>query len=301
MIEALQECWEDLERQRDKILAVYDASEVTRAADRLGDTLKRVFVVVGDMEKAYRMFGKKKGFGKRVQALVHDIGTNSNAVLAAVSLAIADRPHMLYMMDEAPDHKKEELLNKCLEADRHYYGRGEKVDHEKAYDSYLWAAERGLPEAMFMVAWMFRHGVHVQQDQERCMHWLELAVKKDYIPAVNELGVILLDDADKLEKRYPLLQEATRQVSNVPDKATWFSLTWDGSITRRDCTCPRWLLQQRRSLTMLMMMMLQQLTCGHTSTGSQVRWRPNTKASPPTAGGLWIYLQRQPKLGTLRP
>lgn len=81
----------DLSRQREKILAVYDVREVSRSADRLGDTLKAVYDVLGDVEDTSVMFGKKKGFGKRVSALVHDIGTHANSLLAATSLAIADR------------------------------------------------------------------------------------------------------------------------------------------------------------------------------------------------------------------
>lgn len=91
MINQLVEVISDLDRQRDKILAVYDAREVQRSADRLGETLKVMYELVSDLEDTSVMFGKKKGFGMRVSALVHDIGTNSNALLAATSLAIADR------------------------------------------------------------------------------------------------------------------------------------------------------------------------------------------------------------------
>lgn len=91
MINQLQDVAMDLVRQRDKILAVCDAREVQRSADRLGETLKEVYELIGDIESTGVMFGKKKGFGKRVSALVHDIGTNANALLAATSLAIADR------------------------------------------------------------------------------------------------------------------------------------------------------------------------------------------------------------------
>lgn len=91
MINHLMDVASDLGRQRDKILAVYDAREVRRSADRLGETLKGVYDLVGDVEDTAVMFGKKKGFGKRFSALLHDIGTHSNSLLAATSLAIADR------------------------------------------------------------------------------------------------------------------------------------------------------------------------------------------------------------------
>lgn len=91
MINQLRNVTLDLGRQHDKILAVYDAREVRRAADRLGETLTEVYDLLGDVEATAIMFGKKKGFGKRVSALVHDIGTHANSLLAATSLAIADR------------------------------------------------------------------------------------------------------------------------------------------------------------------------------------------------------------------
>lgn len=91
MISQLRDVASDLNRQADKILAVYDTREVSRSADRLGETLKGVYDLLGDVEGTSIMFGRKRGFGKRVTALVHDIGTRANALLAATSLAIADR------------------------------------------------------------------------------------------------------------------------------------------------------------------------------------------------------------------
>lgn len=91
MINQLRDVTSDLGRQHDKILAVYEAREVRRSADRLGETLNGVYDLLGDVEDVAVMFGRKKGFGKRVSALVHDIGTHANSLLAATSLAIADR------------------------------------------------------------------------------------------------------------------------------------------------------------------------------------------------------------------
>lgn len=91
IINQLRDVASDLDRQHDKILAVYDAREVRRLADRLGSTLKGVYDLLGDIEATAVMFGKKKAFGKRVTALVQDIGMHANALLAATSLAIADR------------------------------------------------------------------------------------------------------------------------------------------------------------------------------------------------------------------
>lgn len=91
MINQLGDVANDLGRQTEKILAVYDTREVRNSADRLGETLKGVYDLLGDVEDTSIMFGKKRGFGKRVTALVHDVGTRSNALLAATSLAIADR------------------------------------------------------------------------------------------------------------------------------------------------------------------------------------------------------------------
>lgn len=91
MINQLRDVATDLGRQTKKILAVYDTREVRNSADRLGETLKGVYDLLGDLEDTSIMFGKKRGFGKRVSALVHDVGTRANALLAATSLAIADR------------------------------------------------------------------------------------------------------------------------------------------------------------------------------------------------------------------
>jgi hypothetical protein len=44
---------------------------------------------------------------------VHAIGTNGNALLAATSLAIADRPHMLYMVDSDTTPAKQKKVLYC--------------------------------------------------------------------------------------------------------------------------------------------------------------------------------------------
>lgn len=91
IINQLRDVANDLHRQHSKILAVYDAKEVCKSVDRLGETLKNVYELLGNIEDTALMFGKKKRFGMRISALVHDIGTYSNALLVATSLAIADR------------------------------------------------------------------------------------------------------------------------------------------------------------------------------------------------------------------
>ncbi|KAG5180249.1 hypothetical protein JKP88DRAFT_279665 [Tribonema minus] len=218
LIEGLRDTHADLKRQRDKILAVYDTLEVRRSADRLGTTLTHVFEVLSDVERAARMFGRKKGFGKRVQALVQELGTNANSLLAATSLAIADRPQMLYMVDAddgaPPKHKLEELIQRCLEGDRWYYGREGPPNFEKAHAAYLWAAERGFGEAQYMLAWMYKHGHFVTADAERCTHWLERAVERGYAPAMNELALLLLEEAEGISAAWPEVQAAFDELAS---------------------------------------------------------------------------------------
>lgn len=91
MINQLRDVANDLHRQQSKILAVYDTKEVCKSVDCLGETLKDVYELLGDIEDTHLMFGKRKKFGARISALVHDIGTYSNALLVSTSLAIADR------------------------------------------------------------------------------------------------------------------------------------------------------------------------------------------------------------------
>jgi TPR repeat protein len=219
LIASLHDTQRDLDKQRRKILAVYDAREVSRAADRLGGTISSVFDLLGDIQKASRLFGKKKKFGKRIQALLTDLGTNRNSLLGATSLAIADRPHVLYMMEEEETRrgngsdgspKRAELLAKCLEGDCAFYGRGGDVRMKDAYEAYLWAAERGLPEAMFMLAWIHRYGLYGEANMVKCKEWLEQGVERDHAPCMNELALLLLEDAEVYEARYPELADWVR-------------------------------------------------------------------------------------------
>ncbi|CAM9328628.1 unnamed protein product [Ectocarpus sp. 12 AP-2014] len=211
MINQLRDVASDLGRQAEKMLAVYDTREVRNSADRLGETLKGVYDLLGDVEGTAIMFGRKRGFGKRVTALVHDIGTRANALLAATSLAIADRPNVLYMADtgggEPPAPQQQELLKMCIEGDKFFFGRGENPNMSKAFEAYAWAAERGCAEAMYMMAWMYRVGSgSVDADAEQCQRWLERAVDKGYAPAMNDLATTLLEQADRTERAHPELK-----------------------------------------------------------------------------------------------
>lgn len=99
---------------------------------------------------------------------------------------------------------------------QYYYGRGEKANLKKAFEEYSWAAERGCTEAMYMSAWMYRAGAFAEVDVEKCKLWLERAVEKGYAPAMNDLGVILLGEADLLERIHPELK-ADRNMTTTSD------------------------------------------------------------------------------------
>lgn len=207
MLDNLRDTHADLRRQRDKVLAVYDTLEVKRSCERLEMTMSWVMGLLEDLEKANRMFGKKKAFGKRMQELVHDVGTNGNALLAATSLAIQDRPHMLYMVDSEkggpPKNKQDELRQKCSEADRHYYGREGFPNMKTAFEAYSWCAERGYGDAMFMLSTMYSKGQFIEKDEEKAKEWLEKGAACDHPACMHELANLLLKEADDCEREWP--------------------------------------------------------------------------------------------------
>ncbi len=61
---ALQDTFRDLTKQRDKILAVYNTYEVSRSGDKLGLTLAEAIELLGQVEKASVLFGKKSKLAK---------------------------------------------------------------------------------------------------------------------------------------------------------------------------------------------------------------------------------------------
>lgn len=54
-----------------------------------------------------------------------------------------------------------------------------------------------------MMACMYMAGGHMESDEEKSQLWLERAVEKGYAPALNNLAVILLGEADRLEEAHP--------------------------------------------------------------------------------------------------
>lgn len=59
---------------------------------------------------------------------------------------------------------------------------------------------------MVVLASMYKAGTHAEADREKCHFWLEKAVDKGYAPAMNDLAVVLLGEADRLEEAHPELK-----------------------------------------------------------------------------------------------
>ncbi len=219
---AFHDTLRDLTKHRNKILAVYDAYKVSHARDKLGFTLAKAIELLGQVERASVLFGKKSKLGKSIQTILRDIGTNRNVLLGATSLIISDRPHLLYMVDknDSEDREKERLrqdgdldekesILHCFEGDRSFYGRGEPVNYNKAAKAYAAAAMKGLPEAMYMLAVMHRFGKdRGLNDEEHHCHWLNSAIDKGYTPAMYDMGILMLDRANGLLSQYPSIIQA---------------------------------------------------------------------------------------------
>lgn len=54
-----------------------------------------------------------------------------------------------------------------------------------------------------MSAWMYGVGSYAETDPEKRQLWLQRAVDKGYAPAMNDLAVILLGEADRLDESHP--------------------------------------------------------------------------------------------------
>lgn len=88
----------------------------------------------------------------------------------------------------------------------------------KAFEAYSWAAERGCAEAMYMKVWI--HGVDsADADAGQCRLWLERAADKAYAPAMNDLAVALLGEADQTERAHPELKVDTGGVDGAAGAA----------------------------------------------------------------------------------
>lgn len=60
---------------------------------------------------------------------------------------------------------------------------------------------------MYMKAWIYRVGSSsTDADADQCQLWLERAVDKGYAPAMNDLAVSLLGEADQTERAHPELK-----------------------------------------------------------------------------------------------
>lgn len=110
----------------------------------------------------------------------------------------------------------------------------------KAFEAYSWAAERGCAEAMYMKAWIYRVGSsNTDADAEQCQLWLERAVDKGFAPAMNDLAVTLLGEADQTERAHTELKVDAGGVGGVAGAAGSVDAGADdssvGSTKRRRC------------------------------------------------------------------
>ncbi len=241
---AFHDTFRDLTKHRNKILAVYDAYEVSRAGEKLGLTLVEAIELLGQVERVSVLFGKKSKLGKLIQAILRDLGTNRNALLGATSLIIFDRPHLLYMVDKdntedreeeeeeslQQDSEEEESILLCLEGDRSFYGIGEPLNYNKAAKAYTSAAMKGLPEAMYMPAFMHRCGHCISNDEAKYCHWLNRLIEKDYAPAMYDMGILMLDWPDVLLSQCPSIVQAVNTAvanSNTEAQKNLLSTTYE--------------------------------------------------------------------------
>jgi len=72
------------------------------------------------------------------------------------------------------------------------YLKGDGVEEDKAKARRLWekAAEKGLPEAMFNLGLMYAKGVGVKEDKAKAREWWEKAAEKGLPEAMFSLGVM---------------------------------------------------------------------------------------------------------------
>jgi TPR repeat protein len=69
-----------------------------------------------------------------------------------------------------------------------YYGRQGVTDRNKAYEKFMDAAEAGVAEAQFMVAYMNERGVAVEPDIENAVTWYRRAAENGFRAAIYEVG-----------------------------------------------------------------------------------------------------------------
>jgi TPR repeat protein len=75
-------------------------------------------------------------------------------------------------------------------------GLGVKLDLAKAFELYLYAAERGHPEDQSNVGYMYFQGQGVAQDYGKARIWLEKAANQNWGAAYDKLGLIYLKGLD---------------------------------------------------------------------------------------------------------
>lgn len=72
------------------------------------------------------------------------------------------------------------------------YWEGKKLyqaeDYKGAFDSWIRAAEQGVPEAQFFIASLYQAGHGVQRDYQRAIKWYRLSAEKGFSPSQVGMG-----------------------------------------------------------------------------------------------------------------
>jgi TPR repeat protein len=72
-------------------------------------------------------------------------------------------------------------------------GLGVERNLEKAFELYIYAAERGHPEDQSNVGYMYMRGEGVKKDYEKARYWLEKAAAQNWATAYDKLGLLYLN------------------------------------------------------------------------------------------------------------
>ncbi|MGX9148167.1 caspase family protein [Mesorhizobium sp. 128a] len=115
-------------------------------------------------------------------------------------------------------------------------GLGVEQNLEKAFDLYLYAAERGHPEDQSNVGFMYMRGDGVAKDYQKARFWFEKAAAQNWATAYDKLGLLYLNgwgvgrDPDRAFAEFG----KGANLGDAPSLVNYANCLKDGVGTRKD-------------------------------------------------------------------
>lgn len=184
MVMHIHEVLRDIDEQSPKILlTIHSSNTVYDKLQSLSDAINEIATFFEEVKGTKFMFFAKGKLKRHMVLHYQQLKSKCTDLMSAVSLELLTNKDLILDTPEpiveapapSPVDPHAKLEEKYMDGCRSFYGIDCPKNFNIAFDLFSYAAERDHTKSMVMLADMYKRGYSVDQDESRCINWLEKA------------------------------------------------------------------------------------------------------------------------------